>query len=282
MTVGAVDQHRRAAVIGSPIAHSLSPTLHRAAYRALGLDWTYDAIEVTADALAAFVAGRDDTWVGLSLTMPLKEAVLPLLASVDPLARRLRSVNTMLRRPDGGWDGTNTDVDGVERALRAAGATVLGTSATGPTASATVLGAGATARSAIAALARLGCTDVVVCARRPAAAAEVAALAADLGIGRTAYRDLDVDRALLDVDVVVSTLPGAAGAPWAAAAADSAGRVLLDAAYHPWPTPLVSAWPTNQIASGRDMLLWQAVRQVELMTGRTAPVEAMSLALEAA
>lgn len=265
---------RRAAVLGSPISHSLSPALHRAAYAALGLDWSYDAIEVGADALPGFVAGMDRTWAGLSLTMPLKQAIMPLLADVDPLAARLRSVNTVLPVGDGSWRGLNTDVEGVVRALRQAGLADQARTAT-------VLGAGATARSAVAALAELRVGAVVVCARRPEAAAEVAALAADLGIPATRTAPLTATSALLAADVVVSTLPGSAGAPWAEAAAGARG-VLLDAAYHPWPTPLAAAWPTVAVASGRDMLLWQAVRQVELMTGRPAPVAAMAAALRAA
>lgn len=269
MTAGPVA--RRAAVLGSPIAHSLSPALHRAAYRALGLDWTYDAIEVDEVALPAFVAGLDGSWAGLSLTRPLKEAVLPLLTDVDPLAAALRSVNTMLPVGSGGWRGTNTDVDGIVRALQEAGLAAVPTTAT-------VLGAGATARSAVAALARVGAGRVVVCARRADAAWQVAALAGELGVVETDVASLDPDRVLASADVVVSTLPGDAGASWVAVAEDAPG-ILLDASYHPWPTPLAAAWPTGRVASGRDMLLWQAVRQVELMTGRAAPVEAMRSAL---
>ena len=108
----------RAAVLGSPIAHSLSPALHRAAYASLGLRWTYEAIEVDEAGLAGFLAGLDRSWAGLSLTMPLKEEAARLLADVDPTARALRSVNTVL--PSGaGWRGTNTDVYGMTEALHA-------------------------------------------------------------------------------------------------------------------------------------------------------------------
>lgn len=262
---------RHAAVLGSPIAHSLSPALHRAAYAALGLDWTYDAIEVDAAGLPAFVAGLDDTWAGLSLTMPLKEAVLPLLVEVDPLAAALRSVNTVLPAGDGTWRGTNTDVDGIVQALRQAGVV--------DPASATVLGAGATARSAVAALARLGVPNVTVCARRRDAAEEVAALAAAVGVAEALAAGLEPDAGLAAADIVISTLPGDVGASWVAAAVDAGRGVLLDASYHPWPTPLAAAWSGSAVASGRDMLLWQAVRQVELMAGRPGPVDAMAAAL---
>jgi shikimate dehydrogenase len=137
---------RRAAVLGSPIAHSLSPALHRAAYAGLGLHWSYDAIDVDRAALPGFLAGLDDTWAGLSLTMPLKECVLDLLSEVDPAAERVGAVNTVLPGRHG-WRGTNTDISGIARALEEPAST--------PPTTATV-GGGATARSAIAALAARG------------------------------------------------------------------------------------------------------------------------------
>lgn len=260
----------RAAVLGSPIAHSLSPALHRAAYRELGLDWSYDAIEVTEGQLADFIGDLDPSWAGLSLTMPLKEAVLSLLDEIDEDARAVRSVNTVLPF-DGGWCGRNTDIDGIVAALNGAG---CGTART-----ATVLGAGATARSAVAALHRLGVTDLNVCARRPDAARDVAAVAETFGLSVTTT-DFTPATGLVEADVVICTVPGDAGAPWAAVA-DRGTGVLLDAAYHPWPTPMASAWGGSGLASGRDMLLWQAVEQVRLMTGQPAPVAAMRAALPA-
>lgn len=262
---------RRAAVLGSPIAHSLSPALHRAAYASLGLDWTYEAIEVDEAGLAGFLAGLDDSWAGLSLTMPLKQEAARLLADVDPIARALRSVNTVLPGPHL-WRGTNTDVYGMTQALTRAGLV-------GPATSAVILGAGATARSAVAALAALGVARVTVCARRPQAAVEVAGLATDMGL-TAATRDLTPDAGLIASPVVVSTLPGAVAEPWAALASSAPG-VLLDASYHPWPTPLAAAWGSGSVASGRDMLLWQAVEQVRLMTGLEPSVEAMAAALPA-
>lgn len=259
----------RAAVLGSPIAHSLSPALHRAAYRSLGLDWTYDAIDVDEEALPAFLSGLDGTWAGLSLTMPLKEAVIPLLDEVDDEARSIRSVNTVLP-VETGWRGTNTDVYGMTQALLE-----HGLDATPRTA--TILGAGATARSAVAALLRLGAREVTVAARRPEAAEAVCDLAHALGLpARPA--DLDPNTDLVRADVVLSTLPGTAAEGWVGIAGD-AGGVLLDASYHPWPTPLAASWGSGRVASGRDMLLWQAVLQVRLMTGLEPDVAAMAAAL---
>lgn len=262
---------RRAAVLGSPIAHSLSPALHRAAYAALGLDdWQYDAFEVDEGRLAAFLDGLDGSWAGLSLTMPLKETAVGLVRSIEAEAAAVRAVNTLVRR-DGGWHGANTDIHGIVAALEGAGA--------GPAAAATVIGAGATARSAVAALCRLGVESVVVCARRPEAAREVADVAAGLGL-RAQVRPFAPDAGAMAAPIVVCTVPGEAGSPWAAVAGAGEG-VLLDVAYSPWPTPLAGAWRGRGLASGRDLLLWQAVEQVRLMTGRDAPVAAMRAALPA-
>lgn len=261
----------RAAVLGSPIAHSLSPALHRAAYRSLGLDWTYEAVEVDKGSLPGFLGSLDGTWAGLSLTMPLKDAVIPLLREVDDEARAIRSVNTVLPAA-GGWRGTNTDVYGMTQALLE-----HGLDATPRTA--TILGSGATARSAVAALARLGAGEVRIAARRSEAVAAVRDLAIALGM-RARGATLDPSTELVTADVVISTLPGAAAKAWTGIAGD-AGGVLLDASYHPWPSPLAASWGSGRIASGRDMLLWQAVQQVRLMTGRDPDVAAMAAALQA-
>lgn len=259
----------RAAVLGSPIEHSLSPALHRAAYASLGLDWTYTAIDMDEARLPGFMAGLDATWAGLSLTMPLKECVIDLLDSVDEEARELRSVNTVVPR-HGGWHGTNTDVNGIVQSVMRAGLVH-------PPASATVLGAGATARSAVAGLRHLGASHVTVCARRPEAAESVARLARRLGL-ECEVRPIDADPGCVAADVVVSTLPGEAGRAWAVIASEAEG-ILLDASYHPWPTPLAAAWRGRAVASGRDMLLWQAVEQVRLMTGEEPDPQVMKAAL---
>ena len=250
----------QAAVLGSPIAHSLSPALHRAAYRYLGLDWGYSAIECTQAQFPAFFEGLDDSWRGLSLTMPLKEVVLDVVERVSDLARSVHSANTVFRGDvHGAWQATNTDVEGMQQALREAGCWAV--------TSARILGAGATARSAVAALAGLGAESLVVHARRREAAHEVADLAALWGL-RCSVADLTPVAG--DDDVLVSTLPADAAAPWAQITVP-AHTALLDASYHPWPTPLAAAWHAQgnaRVASGRDMLIWQAVAQVKLMTGR--------------
>ena len=172
---------RRAAVCGSPIAHSLSPVLHRAAYAALGLhDWTYDLLEVDEERLPAVVGALDASWAGLSLTMPLKQAVIGLLDEVSPFARAVDAVNTVVVEavPDAGDGGVrlrgeNTDVDGIVAALAGHGVPAVERGV--------VVGGGATARSALVALLRAGCRRPVAVVRGAHRAAELQAVAARLG-----------------------------------------------------------------------------------------------------
>lgn len=256
----------RAAVLGSPIAHSLSPLLHRTAYAELGLPWRYDAVEVDADGLPGFVGGLGPEWAGLSLTMPLKEAVLPLLDTVSDLAVAVAAANTVVLR-DGRRHGENTDVHGIVAALAEAGTTSVRR--------AVVLGGGATARSALAGLARLGCTDVVLVVRSEPRA--TLAAAARLGL---APRVTSWEPTVLEgCDLLVSTLPSGAADPLAGAAADV--PVLLDVVYAPWPTPLAAA-SRGVVVSGLAMLLHQAAEQVRLMTGQDPPLAAMREAVRAA
>ncbi|HEY9523204.1 MAG TPA: shikimate dehydrogenase, partial [Thermopolyspora sp.] len=195
---------RRAAVLGSPVAHSLSPVLHRAAYHALGLDsWRYDAVECDEAALPGFVGGLDTTWAGLSLTMPLKRAVLPLLAAASPLVAETGGANTVVFGDEGPY-GHNTDVYGIVEALREAGVTRVG--------AATILGGGATAASALAALRELGLDKVAVVVRDPARTGGLLGAAGRLGIA-VAVRTFD--RPAFDTELVISTLPSGAADPFA-------------------------------------------------------------------
>jgi shikimate dehydrogenase len=271
----AIAVHRRAAVLGHPIEHSLSPVLHRAAYAWLGLDWVYDRVDVDADELASFLGGLDSTWAGLSLTMPLKSAVIDLLDDVDPLVTATGAANTVVLH-GGRRTGYNTDVEGLFDALVEHGA------ALGGIGSATILGAGATARSALAALARLGARSVVVCARRPEAADELRTTADAVGTAID-VRPWDQADLALAAEVVVCTVP-AGVADSLAARVPPHPSLLLDVVYDPWPTALARAWSATggSVASGLDLLLHQAVGQVRLMTGREVPVAPLRAALIAA
>lgn len=268
---------RRAAVLGHPIAHSLSPALHRAAYAELGLEWTYEAVDVTETQLPGFVAGLDASWVGLSLTMPLKEAVLPLLSEVEPLADALASVNTVVL-VDGHRRGYNTDVTGMRQILRDTEVPVR--------ARALVVGAGATARSAVAALLAEHVTDVTVAARRPEAVDELRErltlrLPAVLGAASLPVLARESWPPRPEAyDVVVSTVPAAGHGEIALT-----GRpgLLVDVIYDPWPTPLAAAWERagGQVVGGLELLVQQAVEQVVLMSGRRPTVAGLRDAGEA-
>lgn len=274
---------KRAAVLGHPISHSLSPVLHNAAYAALGLDgWTYDAIDTTIPQLPDVLAELDESWAGLSLTMPLKFAVLPLVDALSDTVVATGVANTVVVDNDTDPAGLarlvahNTDVAGIVAAIRE----VL---RHGPVESAAVLGNGATAASTLAALQRLGCNDVVVYARTQDDPAPLQAAADRLGV-RIEARSLDIAASeLAGYDVVVSTMPAHAGDPIAAALTE-AGGVLLDVIYDPNPTDLIATWSAlgGAIVTGERMLLHQAAKQVELMTGHPAPLPAMDAALQAA
>ncbi len=271
----------RAAVLGSPIAHSLSPVLHTAAYRALGLDdWTYEIVECDEAALPGVL---EDDWAGLSLTMPLKRAVLPLLDDVEQLAVDVGGVNTVVYGPDGRRRGYNTDVHGILAALAEAGVMALNgvESAWASGRGATILGAGATACAALAALRELGLTRATVLARDPARAGDLLAAALRLGM---AVDVRPLEEQISWGDLLISTLPvGAADfiseRHWFR---DPMPSAVLDVVYAPWPTQLAlaAAKAGVPVASGGDMLLHQAARQVELMTGRaSAPIGQMRAAL---
>ena len=274
---------RRAAVLGSPIAHSLSPVLHRTAYRVLGIEATYDAIEMDTAGLASFCRGLGPEWMGLSLTMPLKRAVLPLLDEVSPTAVDVGAANTVVVA-GGRLHGHNTDVEGIERSLDEAARSLTGdVGADGASdAQVLVIGAGATAMSTLAALARRGATRVRLVARDRDRARPAAEAAERLGIVAT-IEPLEEGRAVRvgDAAVVVCTLPGPA-----APHLDLPARpgVLLDVSYDPWPGALVPVWRAagGAAADGLDLLLWQAVGQVRLMTGLEPPIDEMRSALQAA
>ncbi|MFG2645148.1 shikimate dehydrogenase [Streptomyces sp. NPDC048370] len=260
---------RRAAVLGSPIAHSLSPVLHRAAYAALGLDtWTYDRFEVDEDGLPAFVAGLDDSWAGLSLTMPLKRAIIPLLDEISDTAASVEAVNTVVLTEDGRRVGDNTDIPGLIAALRERGVEKVE--------SAAVLGAGATASSALAALARICTGPVTAYVRSEARAEEMRGWGERLGVDvRTA--DWEQAHRASSAPLVIATTPAGATDALAAEVTDAPGT-LFDVLYHPWPTPLAAAWSERggAVLGGLDLLVHQAVLQVEQMTGVVeAPLAAM-------
>jgi shikimate dehydrogenase len=260
----------RAAVLGRPVTHSLSPVLHRAAYAALGLgDWTYDALDIGAEDLPVLLAGLGEEWRGFSVTMPCKQAAAQVADVVEPLPRLLRAANTLVRT-EAGWRAENTDVAGIGMALQLAGAEQVE--------AATIIGAGGTAAAAAVAVASLGAREVEVAVRNPTRASELERILDVLDV-RCAV--VPLGQASLAAPLVVSTVPiGAQPAlldlPW------RSGHTVLDVLYAPWPTPLAerASAAGATVAGGLDVLFWQATAQVELMTGRAAPIEAMRRALD--
>lgn len=260
----------RCAVLGDPIAHSLSPVLHRAGYATLGLDWEYDAIRVPAGGLLAFLGTVDASMRGLSLTMPLKREAMALADSVSQRAAMVGAANTLLLA-DGRIHGDNTDLPGAAAAIRERYA--------GPVRAASILGGGATAAATGLALCDLGAESITLLVRSPERAADaLAAIARHPSGPRVEVGSLAGD----DVagEVVVSTIPPAAQDP--ELVARCAGMpVVFEVLYDPWPTPLAAA-AEGVLVSGLDLLVHQAALQFELFTGEPAPLEAMRAAGEAA
>ena len=271
-----------AAVIGSPIEHSLSPVIHRAAWAQLGIDgWEYRRLEQDADSLPPFIGGLGGDCAGLSVTMPCKQAVMPLLDAIDPLASAVGAVNTVV--PSSGvLAGFNTDVTGIASAIRRACSQADRALPT----SAVVLGARATASSALAALGELGIVTSTVATRRFGGPGSVVAASSRLGVSidQVLWSDRDaVLRAVSGADLVISTLPAGVADPLAEHMTVREGQILLDVVYSPRETALRSAFERNGgiVAEGTDMLVFQAAAQVQLMTGRTPKTDVMRGALEA-
>ena len=261
----------RCAVLGQPIAHSLSPAMHRAAYAELGLDWRYDAYEVGESELREFLGTLGDDVRGLSLTMPLNRVALDLVDTVDPVAELIGAANTMLFEPDGSRSAHNTDVPGLVAAFAERGITGADT--------AVVLGGGATAASTLAALRGLKVSEVTLVVRDLGKVERLRDLAAELGL-KTSVTDFGQVEQIGGFDLCVSTLPGGAVDPWAEHFAQVA-PVVFDVAYHPWPTQLAIAAHRigTELLNGLDLLVHQATLQVEMMTGRSpAPLAAMRAA----
>lgn len=265
----------RAAVLGSPVGHSLSPVIHRAGYVAAGLSgWSYEAVECGEDELPGFVTALGPEWAGLSVTMPLKEAALRVTDRVAPLPAALGAVNTLVRDPDGEWRAENTDAPGI--------AQVLGEDA--GHGQVVVLGAGGTARSALGAAAQLGAGYVTVVARRAEAVARLEPIGHALGVTVIPHRWSTAAEVVGSADVVISTVPAGVTDALSEQVVWRAGTVLLDALYDPWPTPLAAAAGAAgcRVVSGLDLLLAQGVAQFELFTGVRAPWVEMHAALMSA
>ena len=255
---------RSCGVVGSPVAHSLSPVMHRAAYAALGLDWTYDATDVPGGTLAAFVERRGE-WRGLSVTAPLKREAAELADATDEVVRATGVANTLVREPDGHVQAFNTDVPGAVAALQERGV--------GAPRLVRILGGGATAASVAHAVRQMGAERLELVVRDPDRAQEAREAGERAGLV-VAVRLIDDAQADEVADLLVWTIPGGASEEQAGALVGAA-RAVFDVAYDPWPSPVVAVAQRvgRPAATGLDLLAHQAVLQVELMTGRTVPVD---------
>ncbi|MCO5293916.1 MAG: shikimate dehydrogenase [Homoserinimonas sp.] len=246
--------HRKLAVLGSPISHSRSPQLHLAAYRELGLDWSYERVELEAHELADFLSNLDKGWLGLSVTMPLKDEARRLADEVDPATQLSGAANTILL-DRGQVLGFNTDVYGAMKAVEA-------TPKPRPNRAA-ILGGGASSRSVLLALSRLGATEIVLLNRSRRGLEALSRLAEDIGIALT-FAGLDSEEP--EVDLAVSTLPGNIGLVREFSRSFRSSTPLVDLAYEPAPAPLTESWESagGTVVSGLEMLVHQALAQIRI------------------
>jgi len=258
----------KAAVLGKPISHSLSPILHTAGYRAQGLTHSYERHEVDELGLANFVQTLNSEWMGLSLTMPLKVSAFGVADVLTPLAEFSGSINTLVFGEQ--IVGYNTDVYGIVQACNESGLSNPETCA--------IIGSGATARSALVAARELGVTQIELLARNSLAIAQCDAIATELGITLTAPA-IDESR-WHKSDLVINTTPANVADELLHEPTTISG-LLLDVVYHPWPTQIASRWldAGGAICPGYLMLLHQAAAQYELFTGLDAPLSEMRKAL---
>lgn len=261
-----------AGVLGSPIEHSKSPDIHRAAYAVLNVPIDYERVEVTEHDADTFMASLTQRYgstrhlAGFSVTMPLKAALVRHMREVSPRVARLGVLNTVVFDRDGIPSGYNTDVDGIIHALSSAGYV------SGRNGSMGILGAGGTASAAIAAAAGMGLNDVVLYVRNPARAQDQLQVAQRFGIKAQIRLLTDFSHDVVDHSAVVTTLPTGATDWIVHELPDTGLPPLLDVIYEPWPTDLAHAWRLTgaHVASGLDMLLYQGVEQVKLFTAQVA------------
>jgi len=246
----------KAAVLGSPIAHSLSPLLHSIAYAELGIEGQYTRAEVKSGELAEFLAGCDDSWTGLSLTMPLKEEALNVTKDVSDLARRIRSANTLLRR-EGEWSASSTDVSGFTHALAAHGIDTCG--------DVLIIGGGATARAAAAACDGMA-SRITIMNRTPS---RIEALSNAVESSDLDFISWDDAGIFESVDLIISTTPEGASDGLISSFPSHPTGVFFDVLYKPWPTLALHTWSQRgaQIIDGLDLLIHQGIDQVSLFSG---------------
>ena len=247
----------KAAVLGSPISHSLSPLLHTIAYTELGLESEYTRIEVKTGELGDFLKNCGDTWSGFSLTMPLKEEVLEFSDEISPLAARIRSANTLVQNPFSVWSASTTDVSGITHALAAHGKDASG--------DVLIIGGGATARAAVAACDGVA-TRISVMVRSQSKVGEISNCVEFSDLDFLEWGDTNIFET---ADLVISTTPEFATDSLVQNFPSNPTGVFFDVLYKPWPTLALETWSGfgGQVVDGLDLLIHQAIDQVEIFSG---------------
>lgn len=273
----------RFAVLGSPISHSKSPAIHAAAYRVLGKLWQYDRYEVAKGGLSRFIETNSSEYDGFSVTMPLKEEAFKFADVTDELSNIASASNTLVKI-DNKWHGFNTDIFGITQAVSS--------KISAPPTKTLIIGSGSTASSALVAISRISpASNVEIFARNKKAQRDLLLFATSLGLESS--RCFFLSRGVRKAQLTISTLPGGAldlvSSKFLNRTSLVPGGLLLDVAYHPWPSRFASFWVSRgkPVVSGLDMLIWQAVAQIRIfrngateveLPNEVAVVEAMRLA----
>ena len=255
----------RLAVLGSPIQHSRSPRIHSAAYRALNLNWSYEAIELKEASFIDFMSGLDGSWLGFSVTMPLKRAAFDLGTTRDEDASAIGVANTLVKNGEG-WSAYNTDVGGFIAAVQAVGLDPVG--------HATIVGAGATALSAALALKKMGVEALRIFARNSVQIELLQATPALQGIHIEAANlshylpseERKQEKLVQTTDLWVNTLPGTVSSNLIFDAEAISRSSIFDLSYDPYPSKLVENWTQEDRPGldGLELLVQQALLQVRL------------------
>lgn len=244
-----------AAVLGSPISHSLSPRLHMSAYKHLNISGKYDSFDVPAGSLGEFLSDKTNDWTGFSLTMPLKEEVLSVAEVIDPLVKRIQSGNTLIRQGNS-WSLHSTDVLGFQNAWNKENSskpkTVL------------IVGSGATARAAAAAFDDAK-TSISVLHRN---AEREASMRASVNVASMKFLPWQFTNDFYESDLVINTTPKAVLDSFAHELTHKPTGTFFDVIYNPWPTQFASAWTNtgSAVISGLDLLIAQGIEQIRLFT----------------
>lgn len=253
----------KAYVLGHPVEHSLSPVLHRAAYRVLKKQIEYSRWDTQESDLADRMSYAQGGKIvcGYSVTMPLKLQASQTVERLTDFAKTLGVVNTVYWRDGISW-GHNTDVSGIVNALTNAGCRSVGTASTA------VLGGGGTATSAIVALFWMGARSISLYVRNPHRTESVRAVAHALGISLSLKKLHDFAGAAAEHDAIISTLPPAGADQLVSSLGQATSGILLDVSYDPWPSAIATKWEVlgGRVVSGLEMLVYQAIDQVKLFT----------------